>query len=400
MPPPCSLHTFAGMPLLHPSALATLSASIALLVMPAAAAALPQLEVRAGRPIVDGPKTAATMEVHSARGGYRGRVGIELRGSSSLRFRKKSYALETRRRDGEARNVGLLGMPIENDWVLLAAFRDRSHMRDALAYRTARRFGRWAPRTRFVELRLDGRYQGIYTLAERVKLDVARVDVAREGVTGGYLLELSTSSSKGGFVGPLTRRAYGYSDPEADDIDRDERAYIEAHVARAEAAVYRGGDWRALVDEPALVDYLLLQELFKNQDAFKRSTFIAKGTDARLEFGPIWDFDRSAGDTHRPAHAAHTGLITRLRPWAQPLHRDAGFMASVAARWRELRDDGLGERLLADVAANARVLGTATARDGRRWGRPRAAAEHRREVRRMRAWLTRRMAWLDSGLRR
>ena len=43
--------------------------------------------------------------------------------------------------------IGALG-----DWVLTAAYNDRTLMRNALAYETARSIGRYAARTRFVEL--------------------------------------------------------------------------------------------------------------------------------------------------------------------------------------------------------------------------------------------------------
>ncbi|MEM1096971.1 MAG: hypothetical protein AAGJ10_20425, partial [Bacteroidota bacterium] len=51
--------------------------------------------------------------------GYAGYIGIETRGASSQAvYPKKSYVLETRRADGENRNVRLLGLPRENDWIL------------------------------------------------------------------------------------------------------------------------------------------------------------------------------------------------------------------------------------------------------------------------------------------
>ena len=92
---------------------------------------------------------------------YDGIVGIELRGSSSLNFPKKSFGLETREEDGSNRNFPLLGLPEENDWVLHGPYSDKSLMRNVIAYWIANELGRYASRARFCELVIDGHYMGL-----------------------------------------------------------------------------------------------------------------------------------------------------------------------------------------------------------------------------------------------
>jgi len=65
---------------------------------------------------------------------YDGLIGIEIRGSSTQMFPKKQYAVETRDSTGENLNVPLLGMPVENDWILYAPYSDKSLIRNVLAY--------------------------------------------------------------------------------------------------------------------------------------------------------------------------------------------------------------------------------------------------------------------------
>lgn len=49
---------------------------------------------------------------------YDGRIGIEIRGSSSQMLQKKPYGLETLQADNVTNNnVSILGMPKENDWI-------------------------------------------------------------------------------------------------------------------------------------------------------------------------------------------------------------------------------------------------------------------------------------------
>ena len=62
-----------------------------------------------------------------------GRVGIKLRGNSSLSFAQKKYTIETQDADGNDLKTPLLGMPAESDWVLLAPYNDISLLRDVFA---------------------------------------------------------------------------------------------------------------------------------------------------------------------------------------------------------------------------------------------------------------------------
>lgn len=362
-----------------------------------ARADLPRVHIDAQRAIADEDKTPARMVI-AGRGGYRGHIGIELRGGASRTFAKKSYALETRSRGSQKRDVALLGMPRENDWILSAAHGDPTLLRDTLGYATARRLGRWAPRTRFVALYLQRRYQGVYVLTEQLKLDPRRIAVPRAGISGGYLVEGSTDRFGHGFASLFAGQFYGHKDPSRKQLDDDEAAWIASYVQASERSLAaRDGSWRTVVDEPAAVDYLLLQELFKNYDAFRRSVFVTKGTDRPLELGPVWDLDRSMGLDLTGSAAGVHGWITAGRPWAADLLADRAFTTRLAARWLELRRGDLLGDVLRRLDAGRAALRTEWPRNARRWpgGRRASAAA---ETRRLRAWLIERTTWIDSNI--
>jgi hypothetical protein len=115
---------------------------------------------------------------------------------------------------------------------------DPTLMRDVLVYSAARRLGRYAARSRFVELRLNRRYHGVYVLTERPKLDKRRIDIKRKGITGGYLLEMSgelTRSQPGDALRlPATNRPVLYADPDKGDLNKREERYISGFAGRAE----------------------------------------------------------------------------------------------------------------------------------------------------------------------
>jgi hypothetical protein len=330
--------------------------------------------------------------------GFHGQVAIETRGRWSRRFPKKSYALEVRNPDGSNRDVSLLGLPADDDWILYAAYNDRTLIRNVLAYDTARFMGRYAARTRFVSLRLNGRYHGVYVLMEKLKLHDDRV-------RGDFLLEMTSPRQARrkdpSFRTPIARRPVVWEDPEREDLRRGPALAIRDRVARAERALYRGrpGSWRRHLHAGAAVDYLLVNELFKNQDVMEASTFVT-GVRGRLRLGPVWDFDFSSGNSHRAPSRFLYGWMAAERPWAERLYADRGFRRQMARRWAQLRRGGLRARLLRSVDVYARALAPAARRDSHRWraGGDRPRGTHAGHVRVLRRWLDRRIAWLDGAL--
>jgi hypothetical protein len=357
-----------------------LAAILALVAAAPAAADVPRLDIRTAKAIRDEPKVPARLTV----GKRTHRIGIEVRGQSSQALPKKPYGFETRRR------VRLLGMPAERDWVLNAAFTDPSLLRDALAHHAARRLGLAGSRTRHVELWLNGRRRGLYLLMERAEL-------SRRRVPGTALVELTE------------RRALDRGDdsfPSATGlVVREVEGRAPRRAVRALEASLGGPGWRAHLDEASAVDYVLLTELLKNQDAFLRSTF-AHLRGGKLHLGPVWDFDLSAGNVTAVGAAPPEGWLLAGRPWAGALLDDPGFHPALAQRWRALQARGFVRTLLRTVDRRGRVLRAPARHNFARWpvlGKPLFPAQpvhvsHRSAVGGLKAWLVRRAAWMDAAL--
>jgi hypothetical protein len=355
---------------------------------PAAAASVPRVELRAAKQIRDSPEVPARLSV----GGRTYRVEVELRGSSSQRFAKKPYAIETDER------VRLLGMPAERDWDLNAFHTDPSLLRDVLAHAAARRLGLAGSRSRFVELRVNRRARGVYVLIEPPELSDRRVQ-------GDALLELSEARKVDDgdeWFASSSGAPVVFAEP--DEASKKKARAARDAVVAFEAALARGdGSWRAHLDEASAVSYLLHAELFKNQDAFRSSTYLHQRKDGKLVFGPVWDFDLSAGNVADPGTAAVEGWILGDRQWSGALLADPAFRAALGVRWRELRAAGLLESMLADADRHARSLARPAARNWNRWKLDRALfpgqpvhASHPAAVAALKDWLTRRAAWMDT----
>lgn len=170
-----------------------------------------------GETIVDDPKIMGDMAIIDNGPGvmnsikdtpndYNGKIGIEIRGSSSQMFPKKQYGIELWDEEGEGIDASILGMPEEEDWVLFAPYNDKALIRDALAYKLGRDMGQYASRQRFCEVLLNGEYMGVFVFFEKVKRDGERVDIAKldpdevngDDLTGGYIFKIDKFTGSGG----------------------------------------------------------------------------------------------------------------------------------------------------------------------------------------------------------
>jgi hypothetical protein len=129
-----------------------------------------------------------------------------IRGSSSQYFYpKKMFGFHLVDDFDLNRDEALFGLPAEHNWILNGPYGDKTLMRNAIAYNLGNGFGRWAPRTRFVELFLHNgsgpvnstHYHGVYVLIERIKWGEDRVNITEIGpgdntppeITGGYIIK-------------------------------------------------------------------------------------------------------------------------------------------------------------------------------------------------------------------
>ncbi|MBL8000604.1 MAG: CotH kinase family protein [Flavobacteriales bacterium] len=409
-----------------------------------------------GEAIVDEPKVMADIGIIWNGPGVRnrltdpfnhfeGKVGIELRGASSATMPKKSYGLETWDALGNTIDTALLGMPSENDWVLSAGYPDKSLMRNAFVYATARDMGRYAPRTMHVDLVLNGTYAGVYTFTEKIKRDPERVDIAKllptdvsgDELTGGYIIKVDKTTGSGGdgwysqlppAYAPNGPDVYiQYDDPDEDELVAQQAQYIEAYVDSFESALTS-----AFPDDPitgfphfiepvSFADLVLINELMRNVDGYRISTFYHKDKNSnggRLVAGPVWDFDIAGGngdycDAWKTTGWAYRfGQVCGTAPqqvsgWWQLLMAEPAFQRVVRCRWEELkmgalsiaaidaRIDSMAAMLNESQGFNFKVwplLGVYT------WPNYYIAQDHAGEVDTLKWFLHERWNWIDAQL--
>lgn len=357
---------------------------------------------------------------------YDGKIMIELRGSATLNYPKKSYRFETQNDFGGNRNVELCGMPKENDWILYGPYDDQSLIRNVMAYRLSNEIGAYASRVRMCEVVLNGDYRGVYILTEKIKRDKNRVDVTEmsetdisgDEVTGGYIIKIDKWSGENvdGWRSSM-RVEYQYHYPKADEITSEQKTYIRNYMNKFEITMSGNNisnqttGYPAYIDVDSFVDHFIMNELGKNVDAYRISFFMHKDRDSKggkLHAGPIWDFNLSFGkawydeDLFRVEgwevdHNDYKPYDSPKVPfWWENLGHDCAFARKARSRWISLREGILSQKslfrridLLVDSLAEARF------RNFERW----PESEERfyaQEIQMMKNWIVDRLEWIDE----
>jgi hypothetical protein len=323
-------------------------------------------------------KINSTADAHNH---YSGKIGIELRGNSTQSFPKKPYLLETRNSLDGNLNVSLLGLPSENDWILSASYLDHTFARNILAGYLSEKLGHWASRCRLVELVVNNSYQGIYILMEKIKVDKGRLNIAKltstdiiePGISGGYIWEVTGFENNFG-----ESRNLKY--PEIEVVTTGQIKYITdfdnnfRNVMRKSTYTDKVNGYNNWINADSFVDELLVQEAMRNSDAYGWSGYFHKDRNGKINAGPVWDFDQSAGNSSYPDDEVYTGWmfghpLTNNTPffWKR-LFDDPAFSYMVRTRWESYRKNAFKtENLLAVIDSIARLLARPQQREFAQW---------------------------------
>ena len=148
--------------------------------------------------IVDEPKINAELLVIENNTEKNYKIGIEIRGSSSKMFPKKSYGIETKSSDwSEDIDVDLGGFPEEEDWILYGPYTDKSLIRNKLTFDLSNSIGFKASNTKFYNLFINEQSKGLYILMEKIKRDKNRVDlpaIEENSIEGGYIIKIDKAT--------------------------------------------------------------------------------------------------------------------------------------------------------------------------------------------------------------
>jgi hypothetical protein len=361
-------------------------------------------------------------------------------------------------------------MPANSDWVLYGPYNfDRTLIHEPFIFSLSNDIGRYAPRTIPIEVYANtgggvvdaNDYHGVYILMERIKQGGGRVDITDAdpnatydpnsslfdqpdpAITGGYMWEIDRSEPSvppfdaGGasihWRSPVHPNDPGHAPKRTDDQQAYASAYLDEFwdVLRSPNAFDPVEGYAKYIEVDSWIDHHLLNVITMNVNAQRLSAFFHKDVGKKIEFGPIWDFDRAmdSADFRDDDPLAWRGQGGDLGTdffgesgngmgglWWRQLFDDPNFFQQYIDRYHELRqaefsDEAIdaridhwanvvresSERNINDVPSSFRQRPRTGGCHGTDPSEPSACnGTWQGEVENMRAWLHRRLEFMDD----
>lgn len=372
--------------------------------------------------IADEPKTDCALRIATGDGvvEFEDRAGVERRGRTSQAYAKPNYAFELRDASGIEKPTNLLGMGRESDWILDGLWVDRAMFRNELVYALYRSLApdRWAPRGRFCNVMLNGAAQGIYRLGERIKRDDDRIDIPADDGSGQSFVIKQDADGTLSWMVIGDQRQWKLIHPNPDQATSAQSQAVQAFLSALDVALQTpdlrdaAHDPFTLLDLDAAVDFVVMEELSKNVDAYYLSLHLWKAPGQGAQFVP-WDFDLSMGNpvsllgsnTNQPS-----GWVMNRTPLIQGMTSVPAFRTRLAERWRQHRMGPLSNAAITAIIDRTQQTLTpeAVAANFAIWPLPDVnfnffplyqlypVSSYADEVMKVRAWLEARLDWIDT----
>ena len=331
---------------------------------------------------------------------------IKVRGNYTLNYAKKPFRLKF---DKKQKMFGLNDNAKAKSWVLLADWKDRSLSNNATNFFLGNTIlasdGYYSSDYRHVEVYLNGKYWGVYLLAEQQQLNEYRIDLTEpeddyEGTDIGYLLEydnkyIHEDPEKGGdytfevdYNNGAKIKKYDGSSYVADmkgfsiksDITSTNQVnFIKSFINNVYNIMYNAAynneaysfnesfteiykndlisareAIENVVDVQSLVDTYIISEIACDADVAKSSFYMdcsfEEGNFKKLTFEAPWDYDSAYGIKSNTCNSGE-GLFAAnsVNPWLTTLINLDWFRDMVKEKWTEIVQYKVLERSIAQI---------------------------------------------------
>ena len=262
---------------------------------------------------------------------YKKDIKIRGRGNFTWQQPKKPYQLKFEEK------TSFFDMPEDKKWIFLANYIDKTMSRTRLAFELGYISSLdWTPRSQFAEVFLNDEYSGTYQISEKIEEDDHRVNIGNNG----YLIEVEQlDKMKSDDIYFSTPRNIHFNIKSPDIIlNSDEFNYVKSYISKVETILYaqnyNGKELRSLIDIDSFVDFYLINEISKNNDAaFWASTYLTLIPGEKLKMGPIWDFDVAFGNININDNWLSSGWHMKESRWIKMMFRDDIFIKKVKERF-------------------------------------------------------------------
>ncbi len=279
---------------------------------------------------------------------------MKCRGNSTFHLPKLSYRIKF----NEKINLMGQGAGPEKSWVLLANYSDLSSLRTHISFAMGRKLDNigFTSSSSFVRLYMNGKYKGVYQLAEHHNDGENRIVMNEdpEEPDTDYLIEMDEYQKSRGMDIPYSfetgDRAYVIK---SDNMTQPKWRFIYEYFKTIDAAMVDADqdEIEKLIDLPSFIDTYILEEISKDHDAGISSFFFLKKAGGKLYCTCPWDFDIAYGNDHLLDNGSPEGIFVgnpaylerddegyECSVWYSSLMSRKWFVDMVCERWEEVRD--------------------------------------------------------------
>jgi len=259
-------------------------------------------------------------------------------------------------------------------------------------------------------------------------VDVKKMDEDDEKgnkLTGGYIMKVDKWALDDDMSAIFEAKYANYTITEPSDevLTPAKVNYIQSYVTEAEYAMVSanhtspsGQHYSDLIDVTSFADMFIIQELSKNVDAYRLSTYFYKDRGEKMVAGPVWDLDRTYGNQLFNMDTTMGWIyndrsvpdLESIPQYWGTLLKDPKFTAKLKTRWTELRKGPLSENTVVGRIIQYRDLlqaNGAAYRDYNRWGPWFFPFEfwvtenyNMHQVGVVIEWTKKRLAWMDGAI--
>ncbi len=310
---------------------------------------------------------------------------IKLRGKAARFADKKSYSLHMEQPPG-----WVAGSPSRYVY-LMSFYRDRTFIKDRLAFDLWRSFAtsnapRYAPRTQPVELFINGAYQGIYGMSERIDRDLFGWPAYEPGRVQPLVYYIQGEPAS--FRQWSNGRGYVQREPPPDQSGTDLwplHKFVN-FVARAPQKKF-AAEIASYLDLTNAADYYILLNAMNNRDGEEWNYYLMRDAapGSRWMFVP-WDYDRTLAPN---LDLRSNYLFRRLKKYVP------AFRVALHERWNVLRGTVLSEPELDRRFAELTPALSAYAKwEYEKW--PGGKERYEDDVAEAREAMRERLVWMDA----
>ena len=219
---------------------------------------------------------------------------IKGRGNATWNQDKKPYQITF------SKDKAILGMKPASKWVLLSNAMDESNLHNKLVYDLAADLDlHWTPECVYVDVYLNGEYNGLYLLSEKVEIGKNRLDISTE--SGDFLCKVDLDDRWDLLRNPVRTgqgRTVEITAPEI--LSSERKLEILEQIDQLENIITSGRDLHqeASFDLDSWICRYLIDEISGNIDSDVASSYFYQQGNVFCA-GPAWDYDMTFGTHHR-----------------------------------------------------------------------------------------------------